>query len=192
MTTLNITNYSIQKFSDILQNVVVFKNILSAETCNQIATYSRTLFEEGKMSKNMAGDNRWRYRILDNKFEPINDIVTSFNEIFNQHNGIPDTKIGNIITYNIAPSYIQRHKDDYGPFHLRINLIMKKPEFSGNPIIDGLLYKILPGDGWAFSPSHTTHGTTILSTDSRVNLSMGWNFDNLEDYKNAFISISSQ
>ena len=46
----------------------------------------------------MAGDNRWRYRILDNKFEPINDIVTSFNEIFNQHNGIPDTKIGNIIT----------------------------------------------------------------------------------------------
>jgi len=165
---------------------------VSEESCNQIATYSRTLFEKNKMSKNMAGDNRWRYRILSNNFEPINEIITAFNNIFNQYNGIPDTKIGNIITYNLAPSYIQRHQDDYGPFHLRINLIMEKAEFSGNPIIGGLLYKMLPGDGWAFSPSHNTHGTTILTTGCRVNLSMGWNFNNLEDYKNAFVSISSQ
>lgn len=139
----------------------------------------------------MAGDNRWRYRILINNFEPITDIITSFNNIFDKHSGVADTKIGNIITYNLAPSYIQRHRDDYGPFHLRINLIMEKAEFEGNPVIDGLLYKILPGDGWAFSPSHNAHGTTILTTGCRVNLSMGWNFTNQEDYKNAFVSIGS-
>lgn len=105
---------------------------------------------------------------------------------------MPDNKIGNIISFNISDSVIQPHQDDYGLFHLRVNLIMEKSEFCGNPVIQGLLYKISPGDGWMFSPSHTQHGTTWLTLGRRINLSMGWNFSNLQDYENAFVSISSK
>lgn len=143
------------------------------------------------MSKNNAGQNRWRHRILESNCKPITEIITNFNDIFAKYNGVPDDKIGNIITYNIASSFIQPHQDDYGPFHLRINIIMSKPEYSGNPIINGFLYKVKSGDGWAFSPSHNIHGTTMLTSDKRINLSMGWNFFNKEDYTNAFVSISS-
>jgi hypothetical protein len=192
MQTLNFTNYFTQNFLDPLQNVVVFKDIVSQDHCKQIADYSYELFTAGKMSKNAAGENRWRHRLINVDCEPINRIVSTFNEIFAKNNGTPDDKIGNIITYNVADSFIQPHTDDYGPYHLRVNLIMEKAEFRGNPIIQGLLYKMLPGDGWAFSPSHTVHGTTMLTTGRRINLSMGWNFNNLQDYTNAFISISSK
>jgi ribosomal protein S17E len=191
MTILNFTNYFTQKFLDPLQNVVVFKNIITQDTCNQVAEYATKMYSQQQMSKNSTGKNRWRHRVKNTDSRSINEIIDTFNQIFAKYNGIPDDKIGNIITFNISDSCIHRHQDDYGQFHLRINLIVEKPEFCGNPVIQGLLYKILPGDGWMFSPSHTQHGTTWLTSGRRINLSMGWNFNNLQDYENAFISISS-
>ena len=144
------------------------------------------------MSKNPAGDGRYRKRLGADDSPSVLKIIEDLNNHFKKFNGVPDATISNIVTYNHAGSFVQPHQDDYGGIQLRLNIIIEKEELSGNPIIGGFLYKIKQGDGWAFSPSSVPHGTTKLHQGIRINLSMGWNFEKLEDYLNAFVSISSQ
>jgi hypothetical protein len=118
-------------------------------------------------------------------------MIEELNTHFNKYNGMIDSKIGHIITYNFPGSSIQPHQDDYGALQMRMNIIIEKDEMSGNPIIGGLLYKINQNCGWVFSPSSIVHGTTKLMQGERINVSLGWNYKNVEDYLNAFISISS-
>lgn len=143
------------------------------------------------MSKNPTGDGRYRKRINSEDAKCVTEIIKELNEHFNVYNGVPDTNIGNIITHNYAGSNIQPHRDDYDAIQLRINIVIEKEENSGNPIIGGLLYKIKQRGGWIFSPSSIVHGSTKLKIDTRINLSLGWNFKNTEDYNNAFISFGS-
>lgn len=142
------------------------------------------------MAKNPASEGRYRRRLNDDCLV-INNIIDELNERMFQFNGVPDPNINNIITFNLQDSFIQPHQDDYGCTQLRINIIIEKEELSGNPIIGGLLYKIQEKDCWVFSPSSVVHGTTKLKTGNRINLSLGWNFKNDEDYLNAFISFNT-
>lgn len=142
------------------------------------------------MSKNPTSEGRYRKRINDQDAECVNNIIKELDNYFKQYNGVPDTNIGNILTYNFDESNVQPHQDDYDAIQLRINIMIEKDD-SGNPVINGFLYKITQSGGWAFSPSSAMHGSTKVKTAIRINLSMGWNFKNTEDYNNAFISLSS-
>lgn len=191
MKILNFTNFSTQKFSNPVSNVGVFDNVLPENLRKEIADYSEHLYKSEKMSKNPASPGRYRKRINDTDSECVTSIIKELNEKFSAYNGIPDDKIGNIITYNFDGSSIQPHQDDYGMIQMRMNIIIEKDELSGNPIINGLLYKINRNCGWVFCPSENIHGTTRLKQGIRINLSLGWNYKNIEDYVNAFVSFDS-
>jgi len=144
------------------------------------------------MSKNPAGEGRYRKRIDVKDSACVTEIIDNLNDFFKNFNGTPDNKISNILTYNYSGSNIQPHQDDYGATQLRVNIIIEKDELSGNPVINGFLYKIKEKGGWIFSPSSSLHGSTKINNDIRINLSLGWNFVNIEDYINAFVSISTK
>jgi len=144
------------------------------------------------MSKNSSGEGRFRKRLLNDIPVFIDDICKELNSAFEHFNGVPDDKIGNIITYNLSGSYINQHQDDYGSTQLRLNIITNKDDFSGNPIINGLMYQISAGDGWVFSPSHNSHGTSKIKNGIRINLSLGWNFSIEKNFHEAFNFISSK
>jgi hypothetical protein len=172
-------------------NVTVFNQVISENKRQELAEYSNFLYQNNKMSKNPNSDGRYRKRLDSNDSHVVTDIISEMDEYFLRFNGKSDTCIGNIITYNYAGSTIQSHQDDYGVIQLRMNVIVEKDEFSGNPIIGGFHYKIKPRDSWIFSPSSIIHGTTTLKQGIRINLSLGWNFEKEEDYLNAFVSVSS-
>lgn len=144
------------------------------------------------MSKNPTGDGRYRKRFLNDDIPPpLKNLISELDDKMKLYNGSPDTYIGNILTYNLPGSYIQSHQDDYGDIQLRINILASKEEYGGNPIISGFMYKINSGDAWAFSPSNNLHGTSYITKSVRINLSLGWNFKNKDDYLNAFVSLST-
>jgi hypothetical protein len=166
--------------------------MISEDVRQEIAEYSRYLINNDLMSKNPTGEGRYRKRIDFSDSKSITQIIDELNSCFEKYNGVPDSNIGNIITHNYIGSNIQPHQDEYNATQMRINIIIEKEENSGNPIIGGLLYRIKQRGGWLFSPSSIVHGSTKLKTDTRINLSLGWNFKNVEDYNNAFVSFSSQ
>ncbi len=72
-------------------------------------------------------------------------------------------------------AHVHQHTD-YAPegyAHVRANWMIKKPEFGGNPIIDGEEFQIEAGDLWLVIASMELHASTPISGGERLIYSFG-------------------
>lgn len=72
-------------------------------------------------------------------------------------------------------AHTHQHKD-YAPegyAHVRANWMLKKPEFGGNPIIDGEELQVNVGDLWLVIASMESHASTPISGGERLIYSFG-------------------
>lgn len=75
----------------------------------------------------------------------------------------------------LAGAYTHIHKDQApeGYVHTRCNVVLKKPEHGGDPIIDGEVIPVEVGDLWLVLASLEHHGSTPINKPSRVIKSFG-------------------
>lgn len=120
--------------------------------------------------KNVYGDGR-RYSVQDE--------APFWNEAFKEFNLIPDkiepifkNLIGN---HYFDGAYVHKHIDKApdGYVHTRCNLMVKKPNIGGNPIIDGEEFNIEINDLWLCLSSLETHSSTPIYDGERLILSYG-------------------
>jgi hypothetical protein len=72
-------------------------------------------------------------------------------------------------------AHTHNHKDDApdGYAHVRCNVMLKKPAFGGNPVIDEEEIDVAVGDLWLVIASLETHASTPISAPHRVIKSFG-------------------
>ena len=120
--------------------------------------------------KNFSGDGR--------RFS-IQDEAPFWNEAFKEFNLIPDEiepTFKNLIGNNyLDGAYVHEHTDQApnGYVHARCNLMIKKPNIGGNPIIDGEEFNIEVNDLWLCLASLEKHSSTPIHGGERLIFSFG-------------------
>ncbi len=77
---------------------------------------------------------------------------------------------------NTTGGFVQRHADFSPPgrLHVRMNIMLSRPEGGGVPIIDGEKFDVGERDLWCFFPSVMPHETTpVVGDRKRFVLSIG-------------------
>lgn len=119
---------------------------------------------------NVAGNGR-RFSVQDKAF--------FWSEAFKEFNLIPDeiepifkNLIGN---HYLDGAYVHEHTDDApsGYVHTRCNLMIKKPNIGGNPIIDGEEFNVEVNDLWLCLASLEKHSSTPIHGGERLIFSFG-------------------
>lgn len=95
-----------------------------------------------------------------------------------------DCILGRTISLLLPGGFIHRHTDKYiegqpghraGFEHLRCNIVVRMPNESGRPVIDGAALPVEEGDLWAFFASKCPHQTHPLQgADPRIVYGFGW------------------
>jgi hypothetical protein len=101
--------------------------------------------------------------------------------------GVPaDCVLGRTISLLTPGAFIHQHTDKYiagsmpghrpGYEHLRCNIVVRLPDPSGRPVIEGIPLPVEEGDLWAFFASKSMHETTPLqgTTEPRIVNGFGW------------------
>jgi hypothetical protein len=72
-------------------------------------------------------------------------------------------------------AYTHEHQDynSYGLIHTRINVMIKKPLFGGNPVINGKEFQVNQEDIWLSIAGKERHGSTPISGGERIIVSCG-------------------
>lgn len=102
-----------------------------------------------------------------------------WNEVFQEFNLVPDkiepmfkNLIGN---HYLDGAYTHKHTDPSpnGYVHTRCNLMIKKPNIGGNPIIDGEEFNVEVNDLWLCLASLEEHSSTPIYGGERIIFSFG-------------------
>jgi hypothetical protein len=109
----------------------------------------------------------------------MQDEASFWNEAFQEFNLTPDeiepmfkNLIGN---HYIDGAYVHEHTDPApsGYVHTRCNLMIKKPNIGGNPIIDGEEFNVQVNDLWLCLASLEKHASTPILGGERLVFSFG-------------------
>jgi hypothetical protein len=109
----------------------------------------------------------------------IQDEASFWNEAFQEFNLTPDkiepifkNLIGN---HYLDGAYVHEHTDQApsGYVHTRCNLMIKKPNVGGNPIIDGEEFNVEVNDLWLCLASLEKHSSTPIQDGERIIFSFG-------------------
>lgn len=101
--------------------------------------------------------------------------VKVFNEI-GINSFIEEPMFGIFIGVNTSGGNVHQHKDSTmkGHYHFRLNFMLSKPKYGGNPIINNIEYEVPEGSSWVNLASEWNHSSTIVSGDKpRIVLSVG-------------------
>jgi hypothetical protein len=93
---------------------------------------------------------------------------------------VPDSKFYDLIGYISEGGSVHPHRDgsDDGRMHIRINLLVSKPESGCVPMLDGIPIDIDLGDAWLCFASHCEHSTTpVRGSKNRSIVSYGLQVD---------------
>lgn len=61
----------------------------------------------------------------------------------------------------------------FGMEHVRVNIMARKPDFGGNPVIAGVELNVNEGSAWLCMASKYVHASTPIKGGERVVLSFG-------------------
>jgi hypothetical protein len=96
----------------------------------------------------------------------------------------PETEFGNLISYSEEGHIVHWHKDKNeieGYKHIRLNVMISRPNEGGDPIINGELYEMQENQLWVCKAGDFYHHTTeVKGKKPRVMISLGHNIP--EDY----------
>lgn len=72
-------------------------------------------------------------------------------------------------------AYVHEHTDGApeGYAHVRCNLMLRKPDVGGNPVLDGEEVEVGEGDLWLCIASHEKHSSTPIQGGERLVFSFG-------------------
>ena len=94
-----------------------------------------------------------------------------------------EKRIGSTVFWHyLDGTYSQLHKDTIEPnyYHVRCNVMLKKPMFGGDAIIDNTVYKLNKHDAWIVIASEELHGSSPISGGDRIIYSTGAILDDKE------------
>ena len=114
----------------------------------------------------------------------IDELILSFYDL--DPNTPVDSHDGFFLSYSESGHEVHRHKDknpDEDNLHIRFNLLISKPIKGGNPIINGVEYKIKENEVWVCESGNYYHSTTkVGGKKPRIILSLG-HYINKETWK---------
>lgn len=146
----------------------------------KISNWVASNFISGKLLKNSVSNNRYYSPITKLNNVPI-EIETLKSKIINfldlKLPVIDEPVYGSFVSYQLHGGSVHSHIDQNkeGFRHIRINVIISKPESGGNPIINDVEYNIEEGSGWAFFPDKNIHSSSEnIGHKPRITCSFGF------------------
>lgn len=128
----------------------------------------------------LAGHDTLRY--LNFPFDTIKQIDKQIKHMFNLPEDLPGEEMaGLLLSVSRGSHKVHVHTDPVPNellHHVRFNIMLRKPEAGGNPIMDGVEYDIPEFHTWVCEASNVEHATSLIPKSNieypRILLSAGY------------------
>jgi hypothetical protein len=162
-----------------LDETVVLRGFVSSTEHKQLLHWAETQFARGQLNTNPYGESRY-FRSYGKNDPAVPAVfwkvrrraVATFS--VSDYEDEPNYRC--FLGCNTEGGFVHRHIDAAPPgkLHVRMNLMISKPDAGGVPVIDGQEFDIGERDLWCFFPSVMAHESTpVAGTRKRFVLSIG-------------------
>ncbi|HEY3639316.1 MAG TPA: hypothetical protein VGK90_14300 [Rhizomicrobium sp.] len=159
--------------------VSVVRDFLAGSEHMCLLGWAEAQFADGRLVPNAMGQHRYyrRYKEDDSSVPAIFwDIRRRAVAMYSiaEYEDEPEYKC--FLGCNTEGGFVQRHTDSAPPdkHHVRMNIMLSKPERGGDPVIGGKTISICEGDLWCFYPSLMVHESTpVAGPRKRFVISIG-------------------
>jgi hypothetical protein len=162
-----------------IRETIVLPGFLSPQEHKQLMYWADTQLARGHLNLNPYGEHRWfrSYR----KKDPL--VPSVFWKV--RRRAVETFSVGDyedepdyhcFLGCNTEGGYVHRHVDSSPPgkLHVRMNLMLSRPEGGGMPVIDGEEFDVAERDLWCFFPSVMPHESTpVVGERKRFVASIG-------------------
>lgn len=165
-----------------MQNEYPFllRNAADAEFLSYIAEFIDR--NEDRFTPNKVDPERrkWMRMSEDGKDPVIASKKMELISLFAIGDWVPDPTFDDLIGYITEGGVVHPHTDPAsdGRMHIRINLLVSKPQSGCIPLLDGIPIDVGLGDAWICFASHCRHATTaVVGSRRRSIISYGLQVD---------------
>lgn len=160
-------------------SVVTKRKFLTGAEHAVLLAWAEEQLATGQLTSNYFTEHRYyrTYERTDGTVPPIFwDVRQRAISIFGVTEYEDEPRFKCFLGCNTEGGFVHRHRDDAPPgkYHVRMNIMLSKPEAGGEPVIDGRKISVGERDLWCFYPSVILHESTpVRGSRKRFVISIG-------------------